>query len=183
MFRAFALALCLVFGAALPAGAGTPITYTKDGRAIFSVDMPDFWLARSGGPRAFEDVEVGEPLVISRVLALEPETAETAWLGMMVPDGVTTLDEAEVYITNLGKFLVEEPRRGNTFARRVGGLPARVINGTGARAGTALRFSVILIDLPGSDVAVIVALAANDAPAGVIDEINGVVDSLTAGGQ
>ena len=40
--------------------AQTPITYSQGDGAIFSVSMPDFWLARSGGPRVFEDPVFGE---------------------------------------------------------------------------------------------------------------------------
>ena len=163
------------------ASAQTPITYSQDGRSIFTVAMPDFWVARSGGPRVFEDPDLGQRQ-IRRILALQPETNSAAWIGLASPEGITTLDAAAAYVANLGQFLVQDPVVGNRFETRLGGLPARVVNGQGTREGRRLRFSVVMADLPGDRIAVMVALAAPDADAGVLDEIRSVLRSIRAGG-
>ncbi len=161
--------------------AQTPITYSQDARAIFTVSMPDFWVARSGGPRVFEDEDLG-PLEVRRVVALQPETNEDAWIGLSSPEGIATLEQARAYVANLGQFLVTEPVVQGDFQTRFGGMPAEVINGVGNREGRQLRFSVVLTDLPDERVAIIVALATLDAGPGVIEEVNSVVRSLKAGG-
>ncbi len=183
MRRIFPSLLLLTLWFAVPgaAPAQTPITYAQEGRAIFSVAMPDFWIARSGGPRVFEDPDLGQRQ-IRRILALQPETNSAAWIGLASPEGITTLDDATAYVANLGQFLVQDPVVGNRFETRLGGLPARVINGQGTREGQRLRFSVVMADLPGDRIAVMVALATPEAGAGVLDEIRSVLRSIRAGG-
>jgi len=161
--------------------AQTPISYTQDTRPIFTVSMPDFWVARSGGPRILEDPDLG-PLQIRRIIALQPETNDTAWIGLSSPEGIATLDAARAYVANMGQFLLSEPVIRNSFQARFGGLPANVVNGEGTREGRRLRFSVVMVDLPDDRVAILVALATLDADPGVIAEINAVLQSLKAGG-
>ena len=57
-----------------------------------------------------------------------------------------------------------------------------MVNGEGTREGRRLRFSVVMADLPGDRIAILVALAAPDADAGVIAEIRSVLGSIRAGG-
>jgi hypothetical protein len=161
--------------------AQTPITYTQNARAIFTVSMPDFWLARSGGPRVFEDERLGQ-LEVRRILTLEPETNDSAWIGLGSPEGITTLDAARAYVANLGQFLVRDPVRINSFRSRVGGLPVEVINGQGTRDRQRVRYSVLLADLPRDRIAILVAIAKPEAGPGVIDEIRQVFKSIRAGG-
>lgn len=161
--------------------AQTPITYTQEARAIFTVSMPDFWIARSGGPRVFEDPDLGQQQ-IRRIMALEPETNDTAWIGLASPEGISTLDDAQAYVANLGQFLVQNPNVRNRFETRLGALPARIINGEGTREGRRLRFSVVMADLPGNRIAIMVALATLDADPGVMEEIRAVLQSIEAGG-
>lgn len=176
--------LSLVLWAVTAAGgslAQTPISYSQSGQVIFSVEMPDFWVARSGGPRVFEDPELGA-LEIQRIIALQPETNDSAWVGLASPIGISSLDDGQAYITNIGEFLVENPSVGATFDTRFGGLPSRVINGQGTRDGRAVRYSVVIADLPGDRVALLVGLATPDAEAGIVDEINAIFRSLKVGG-
>lgn len=181
--RGFITALWLVVSASMPSmiSAQTPITYSQQSRAIFTVSMPDFWLARSGGPRAFEDESLGQ-IQVRRILALEPETNDAAWIGLASPQGITTLADARAYVANMGQFLVETPVRIDSFRSRVGGLPVEVINGQGIRERQQVRFSIMLADLPNNRVAILVALAKPGAGPGVIEEIRDVFMSIRAGG-
>ena len=160
--------------------AQTPITYTQDARAIFSVSMPDFWVARSGGPRVFEDPRLGQHQV-RRILSLQPETNDSVWIGLASPEGITTLDEAQAYGANLNQFLVRDPVVRSRFETRLGGLPARIVNGEGTRRRERLRYSIVLVDLPGGRIAILVALAALDAEPGLIEETRTVLRSIKAG--
>ena len=76
---------------------------------------------------------------------------------------------------------MDNPTVGATFDTRFGGLPSRVINGDGERNGRNIRFSIVMVDLPGSRIALMVGLATPDAADGVIDEINNVFRSIKAG--
>ncbi len=178
--------LGIAIAVALAAGAGavtaqTPVGYAEGGRVLFSVEAPDFWSARTGGPRELTLPEGGEARPVPRVLALQPTTDDGAWMGFLSPPGVSTLDGARAYLREAARFLALDPDVGPTTPRRIGGLPAEVFSGTGRRDGRALRFSVALIDLPGDRVAIAAAVLEAGSDPGFVDEINAVFASFRAG--
>jgi len=175
-----ALAVALAAGAGL-ATAQTPVSYAEGGRVLFSVDAPDFWSARTGGPREIVLPEGGEARPVPRVLALQPTTDDGVWMGFLSPPGVSTLEGARDYLREVARFLAFEPEVGPTTRRRIGGLPAEVFSGTGRRDGRALRFTVALIDLPGDRAAIAAAVLAAGSDPGFVDEINAVFASFRAG--
>ena len=173
-----AMALCAF--AAGTAGAQTPVGYTEGGRTLFSVEAPDFWSIRAGGPREIVLPETGEARSVPRVLALQPTTDERVWMGFLSPPGVSTRAEARAYLREVGRFLALEAEVEAPVPRRIGGSAAEVFSGRGQRDGRNVRFSVALIDLPGNRIAIAAAVLGAGADPRFVDEINEVFASFRA---
>ncbi|MFY2824754.1 hypothetical protein [Ruegeria sp. MALMAid1280] len=176
------LAACaaLWLGAVAPASADTPVTYTDAGRALFSFAVPDFWVVRTGGPREIEDTELGDSRAVARVMGLRPVTDDNVWMGFVSPAGVASIEGGLRYLEDIDKFLVKEPTVASTTDTRIGGLPARVIRGTGTRDGRGINFTATVIDLPRDRVAVIVAILRDGADRAYVDVLNDVFASFRA---
>jgi len=174
------LAACaaLWLGAAVPAHSDTPVTYTDSGRALFSFSVPDFWAVRTGGPREIEDTELGDLRAVARVMAIRPVTDDNVWMGFVSPAGVASIDGGLRYLEDIDKFLVNDPVVSETTDTRIGGLPARVIRGTGSRDGRGINFTATVIDLPRGRVAVVVAILRNGADPAYVDDLNDVFASF-----
>ncbi|WP_170759327.1 hypothetical protein [Ruegeria lacuscaerulensis] len=175
-----ALATCaaLWLGAAAPAFADTPVTYTDNGRALFSFSVPDFWAVRTGGPREIEDTDLGDPRAVARVIGVRPVTDDNVWMGIVSPAGVASIDDGLRYLEDIDKYLVKDPVVSETTNTRIGGLPARVIRGTGSRDGRGINFTATVIDLPRNRVAVIVAILRDGADPAYVDDMNAVFASF-----
>ncbi len=176
------LAACaaLWLGAVAPASADTPVTYTDAGRALFSFAVPDFWAVRTGGPREIEDTELGDPRAVARVMGLRPVTDDNVWMGFVSPAGVASIEGGLRYLEDIDKFLAKDPTVTSTSDTRIGGLPARVIRGTGTRDGSGINFTATVIDLPRDRVAVIVAILRDGADPAYVDVLNDVFASFRA---
>ncbi|WP_170382712.1 hypothetical protein [Ruegeria atlantica] len=177
-----ALAVCaaLWLGGVTPASADTPITYSDSGRGLFSFAVPDFWVVRTGGPREIEDTELGDLRAVARVMAIRPVTDDNVWMGFVSPAGVASIEGGLRYLEDIDKFLVEDPVVSSTSNTRIGGLPARVIRGTGNRDGRGINFTATVVDLPNGRVAVVVAILRNGADPAYVDELNAVFASFRA---
>ncbi len=162
----------------VPAVADTPITYTDQGRALFSFAVPDFWAVRTGGPREIEDTELGDPRAVARVIGVRPVTDDSAWMGFVSPAGVASIDGGLRYLQDVDKFLVNDPDVSETVSTRIGGLPARVIRGTGTREGRGVNFTATVIDLPRDRVAVVIAVLRDGADQAYVDDLNAVFASF-----
>lgn len=180
LFSGPILAACAAvwLGGAGSAMADTPATYTEDGRALFSFNVPDFWLLRTGGPREIEDTELGDPRAVARVMGLRPVTDDTVWMGFVSPAGVATIQDGIRYLQDIDKFLVNDPTVTSTSDTRIGGLPARVFRGTGRRDGTGVSFTATVIDLPRNRVAIAVAILRDGANPDYADDLNDVFASF-----
>ncbi|MEW2916651.1 hypothetical protein AB1A64_06230 [Ruegeria sp. ANG10] len=182
IFTGSTLAACaaLWLGAVTPAFADTPVTYTEAGRALFGFSVPDYWVVRTGGPREIEDTELGDLRAVARVMAIRPLTDDNVWMGFVSPAGVKSINDGLQYLEDIDKFLVEDPEVTNTSDTRIGGLPARVIRGTGTRDGRGINFTASVIDLPNGRVAVVVAILRNGADPAYVDDLNAVFASFRA---
>lgn len=163
------------------AGVGlsdTPVTYTEGGRPLFGFDVPDFWVLRTGGPRELEDTQLGDTRSVSRVMAARPVTDDTVWIGFVSPYGVTSIEDGFRYLQDVDKFLVKEPQVTSDARVRIGGLPARVIRGTGRRDGGGVSFTATVIDLPRNRVAVAVTILRDGADLGYVDDLNAIFASF-----
>ncbi|MEX0309014.1 MAG: hypothetical protein AB3N17_02085 [Tateyamaria sp.] len=174
------LAACaaLWLGVVAPVSADTPITYTDQGRALFSFAVPDFWAVRTGGPREIEDTELGDPRAVARVMGVRPVTDDNVWMGFVSPAGVASIEGGLRYLEDIDKFLVNDPTVSSTSDTRIGGLPARVIRGTGTRDGRWINFTATVIDLPKGRVAVVVAILRDGADPAYVDDLNAVFASF-----
>lgn len=170
--------------AMLMAGAGaeaqTPVSYVEDGRALFTVEVPNFWSVRTGGSRRIAPSDGAVPADVPRVLALQPTVDEGAWLGFISPPRVGDLAEARGYLGQLGRFLALEARTAEPVPRRIGGRPAEVFAGRGRRDGRALQFTVAAIDLPGERVAIAAAVLEAGVDPAFAEVLNGVFASFRA---
>lgn len=182
LFSRSILALCGAFcvGAAAPALADTPVTYTEEGRALFRFDVPDFWILRTGGPREIEDTELGDARAVARVMGFRPVTDDAVWMGFVSPAGVGTIQGGVRYLQDIDKFLVKDPTTTSTSDTRIGGLPARVFRGTGHRDGKGVSFTATVIDLPQGRVAIAVAILRDGADPSYADDLNAVFASFRA---
>lgn len=160
------------------ASADTPVTYTDNGRALFSFSVPDYWALRTGGPREIEDTELGDMRAVSRVMGVRPVTDDNVWMGFVSPAGVASIEDGLRYLEDIDKFLVKDPTVSETTSTRIGGMPARVIRGTGNRDGRGVNFTATIIDLPRNRVAVVVAILRDGADPAYVDDLNAVFASF-----
>lgn len=156
----------------------TPVTYTDGQRALFQFEVPDFWMLRTGGPRELEDTQLGDIRAVNRVMAARPVADDAAWIGFVSPNGVATITDGIRYLEDIDKFLVEAPNVTSNVRTRIGGRQAQVIRGTGRRDGRGVNFTATVIDLPGSRVAVAVAILRDGADLGYVDDLNAVFASF-----
>lgn len=56
--------------------AGSPVTDTDAGRAVVSIDLPEYWSLRTGGLRDFAGPEAEGVRDVSRVFDMTPEAHE-----------------------------------------------------------------------------------------------------------
>jgi hypothetical protein len=175
-FAATAIAIC----AASMAHAGAPLTYQDDARALFQIEVPDFWSVRTGGPRVIEDPETGEPRAVGRVIGLSPVAGDGVWVGLVSPRGVSTLDQADEYLRDIGPFLVQDTEISTRTNRRIAGYPARTVAGRGKRDRKTIDFTAVTIDLPNGRVAVAVVVFEAGADPASADVINDMFTSFKA---
>ncbi|NHQ75782.1 hypothetical protein HAT86_15120 [Roseovarius gahaiensis] len=162
------------------ARAQTPVSYSEDGRVLFTVEVPDFWSVRTGGPREIARSEDDAPQLVPRVLALEPTVDRGTWMGLMSPPAVPDLASARRYMGQLSRFLALDVEVGPPVVRRISGRPAEVFAGTGRREGQQLQFTVAAIELPGRRVAVVAAVLEAGADPAFIEALNAVFASFRA---
>jgi hypothetical protein len=172
--------LAALLVSAAGAEAQTPVTYVEEGRALFTVEVPDFWSVRTGGSRQIAPSEDPAPRAVPRVLALEPTVDEGVWMGFISPSGVGDLGEARGYLGQLSQFLAFEAEVGEPVTRRIGGRPAEVFSGRGRRDGRSLQFTVAAIDLPGRRVAIAAAVLEAGVDPAFAEVLNGVFASFRA---
>ncbi|MXU65436.1 hypothetical protein [Oceanomicrobium pacificus] len=178
--RAGGLAAGLVLAAlAGPALAGVAVTYETGGRNVFSVEVPDNWVAAVGGTRAAAPDGSGMTDV-PRVLGLTPETDPRVWVGFYVPPGVPNLVAAREFLKSLDGYLVEDPQVSPRSTTRVGGRPAEMFRGTGTREGKPVTFTIATVQMSGNRVVVAAFIGEEGARGIYTDELNSIVRSFRA---
>lgn len=165
---------------ALPmmAQAETPVTYSDDGKALFSFAVPDFWQLRTGGIRNLTGPVSGEDRAVSRLMGMEPVAEDGIWMGLISPHRVSSVSEGLTYLSEVGKFLVEDVTLGARNTRRIGGREATTVAGTGVRNGQGVSFTAAVIPLGGQRVAVAVVVMENDVDPALVDDVNTVFTSF-----
>ncbi len=158
--------------------ADTPVTYTDNGRALFQFSVPDFWMVRTGGQREIEDTAIGDSRGVSRVIGMRPVTDDNVWMGFVSPQGVGDIEGGFQYLADIDKFLVKDPKVTSSGETKIGGLPARVVRGTGRRDGRGVNFTATVIDLPQNRVAVAVAILRDGADPEFANDLNAVFASF-----
>lgn len=160
--------------------AQTPVSYFEGGRVLFTVEVPDFWSVRTGGPREISGPDDDAPQSVPRVLALEPTVDRGVWMGLMSPPAVPDLADARRYLGQLSRFLALDVEVGPPVVRRIAGRPAEVFAGTGRREGRQLQFTIAAVDLPGRRVAILAAVLEAGADPAFIEALNAVFASFRA---
>ncbi|MEM1078349.1 MAG: hypothetical protein AAGI09_07465 [Pseudomonadota bacterium] len=173
--------LCAALALATPASADLRISYADGDRPLFSVAVPDFWSIETGGARAISPPDEEAALPVPQIVTLRPTVEPDVWMGFFSPPGISTLEGGLDYLSEIEKFMASDPEIVSIAKDRVAGLPARVIKGTGVRDGARIAFTIAVIDLPGSRVAIAAAVAEMGAEPALIDEINRVFASMRAG--
>lgn len=165
-------------------GAGTaqtPMSYTQGGKTQFTVNVPDFWEVRVGGPRTLVPPGENEEREVARVFGLKPKASEGVWIGFIVPHGVRTLEEGADYVREIGPHLVRDPEITKRTVRKIGGRTTHSISGHGRRSGKGVQFTAVLIDLPGPHVAFSVTVLEDGFKPDLLGGINAVYDSFRVG--
>ena len=161
--------------------ADTPVTYTDNGKALFSFKAPDFWTVHVGGTRELTDAKTGEIRSVSRLIGMQPETEKRLWVGFISPFGVRDFAGVRDYLTDIGPFLVKDAVVEDRVSRQIGGRAARTIAGNGKRDGKSVNFTAVAIDLPGNRMAVaVVVMEAGLDPASV-EDVNRIFASFRVG--
>ncbi len=111
-------------------------------------------------------------------MGMRPVTDDNVWMGFVSPAGVASIDGGLRYLEDIDRFLVKDPTVSETTTTRIGGLPARVIRGTGSREGRGVNFTVSVIDLPKGRVAIAVAILRDGADPAYVDDLNAVFASF-----
>lgn len=176
------LAACLSLSAA-PLFADTPMGYTEHGKALFRIDVPDFWNVRIGGPRTLTPPGEDASREVARVIGLSPEGSEGIWMGFVVPIGISTIDQGVDYMREFGPHLVHDPEVSEQRTRTIGGRQAVTFTGKGRRNGKQVQFTAVLIGLPHNRVAFSVTVLENGFDAAVLEDVNDVYESFRAIGQ
>ena len=162
------------------ARADAPIVYKDGPEAIFSLEVPDFWTVRVGGARTLTPPGEDAPRVVERVMGLEPESDSGVWIGFVVPEGLSTLDEAAEYARALAPQIAKDTQVTEFETRRIAGYPARVYRGKGRRNGTTVHFTVSLIDLPNGSVIFSMTALHPDYRQDVLQDVNAIYNSIRA---
>lgn len=161
-------------GLAAPA---VTVTYWSKGVAYFSVAIPDDWLINTG----FEVPQAEMPpntTPAPRMVTAIPDTDLDLWIGIWVPERVSTIDEADTYMASLRPYLLEKPTRGEVVDRRINGMPVRVIHGTGLREGEPLDFSAVLFQVNDATIGMAVYIGRPDARTEYRDDLEMMIESL-----
>ncbi len=173
------LAICLAAQLAIGAAqAGTPVVYEDDGRALFKLEVPDFWTLRTGGLRDLEGPDADDIRDVSRVFGMTADAHPGVWVGVISPHGVSNFDDAREYLQDIGPFLVQEAEAEAPKSRQVGGLPARSIAGTGRRDGKNVTFTALAIDLPSNRMVIAVVVLEAGVDQEPIADINRMLASI-----
>ncbi|GIT85912.1 hypothetical protein ROBYS_09280 [Roseobacter sp. OBYS 0001] len=161
--------------------AGTPVIYTDGTKPLFEIEVPDFWSLRTGGLRDLASPEQSDDFRdISRLFGITPDAHDGIWVGLISPFGVTTLPEARTYLRDIGPFLVQDASVDPPKARRINGLNASSISGTGRREGRNVSFTVLAIDLPGARVAIAAVVIEAGADLDPLSDVNAMLASIQA---
>lgn len=161
--------------------AGTPVIYTDGTKPLFEIEVPDFWSLRTGGLRDLASPEQSDDFRdISRLFGITPDAHDGIWVGLISPFGVTTLPEARAYLRDIGPFLVQDASVEPPKARRINGLNASSISGTGRREGRNVSFTVLAIDLPGARVAIAAVVIEAGADLDSLGDVNAMLASIQA---
>ncbi len=185
MKQGIPLLAALILGAGLsfstPTGADVPVTYTDEGRSVFTVSVPDFWSVRTGGLRELTAPGDTEPREVSRLLGLSPVEASGIWVGLNAPHDVRNIAEGIEYLQDVGPFLVQDPEVGERVDRRINGYPATTFAGTGRRDGKTVSFSAVLIDLPGPQIVAGIVIMEPGVDPALVGSVNDMLGSIRAG--
>ncbi|MEP0961902.1 MAG: hypothetical protein ABJG75_08845 [Roseobacter sp.] len=160
--------------------AGTTAVYTDGPKALFSVEVPDFWSLRTGGLRDLEGPDADDIRDVSRLFGMTPNGHEGVWVGVIAPHDVSTLGEAKAYLQDIAPFLVQDAIVSPSEPRRVGGLPASSLKGRGHRNGKSIDFTVLAIDLPSDRIAIAVVIFEAGADLDPLGDINAMLASIRA---
>lgn len=182
-FRVARFAVSLVVGLGLLPGvshADMPVSYRDGGRTLFSVDVPDFWQVRSGGPRRLTAPGETQERAVSRVIGMHPVTEPRVWVGFVSPYGVSDFPAARQYLTDIGPFLVKDAKVETRKPTRVGGYRAQKFAGTGRRDGRSVGFTALIVELPGPRMAVSVVVIEAGADPAILDDVNRIFASFRA---
>ncbi len=174
------LVLALAVAAAGALQAGTTVTYSDDGRALFRFEAPDFWTVRTGGTRSIEAPGSGEMRLVERVIGLRPTADPKVWVGFVAPGGAMGFSGAEKYLGSIGPFILDDAEVERIRRLTIGGRPARAFDGRGRYKRRQVAFTALAIALPERRMAIAVVVLEPGAAPGEVAAINAMLRSFRA---
>jgi len=165
------------------AHADAAATYSENGRALFSFQVPDFWTLDVGGEMELTLPEVGETHRAPQVLAIEPTVDPTVWMGFLSPSGVRNIDEGRAYLDDLARFLAFDPKVNPPVLRKIGGQPAAIISGTGRRDRKSLQFAIAVVQMPADRVLIAASVVEAGTDPAFFNQLNGIFGSIRVPGR
>lgn len=178
------LAISAIAGLSLfsqPVQAEAVATLRDGGKSLFSFSVPDFWTLQTGGRQLLTLPGSEETRPVPQILSIRPTEDPTVWMGFFSPAGVANISEGRTYLRSVGKFIGSDPTITDRFTRKIGNRDAQIIQGTTRRDRMDLQFSIAIIDLPGSRIAIGASVIEDGTEPEFYDEMNAVYDSFRAG--
>lgn len=179
--KRFLPALCLVL--ASPVAAGVPVTYTNQGEAVFSFEVPDDWTLRTGHSTPPAAMPAGtEPQ--PRVLSIAPNDvgAGVMWVGLWSPPRVRGLAAAEEHVRSVGKTLLETSETVRTEDVDGPAGRVRIVHGTGSRLGQPVVWSLAILPMTEDRIAIAAFIGIEEWRDALADQLRKTVNSIRPAG-
>lgn len=184
-FKGIVLAAVFSCGGLVPiaAAAGVTVTYETQGRELFSFSVPDEWQVLAGFEVPPAAMSGGESPMARIVSVLPVDSGLVMWTGIWAPPKVRRLEDAPDYVRRVAPRLLAEVEVTFREERKINGLPARVVSGTGFRDGRDFDFALVAIQVARDRVALAAFIGEPEAHDRYERALIGIVNSITAQGD
>lgn len=154
VMRRLVLAALLCAGASVPgAGAGVTVTYETQGRALFSLAVPDDWKVLVGFEVSDSETPTGKAPLARIVSVLPHEGDPVMWTGFWSPAEVQQIEDARGYFERVAPRFLAEAEVTFREDRVVNGMVVRVVSGVGKREERDFDFAIAALQIAPDRVA------------------------------
>ncbi len=159
------------------------LLYDHDGAPLFSVTYPEGWIvdleldqeAREAGTYTGGELEI-------RVIEAWPSDQRRLWLGLWVAPDVGNFDEGLAYAASLQQDLFTDLENSEPRTTTLGGMEARVVEGTARREGEDVELLMALFEPRSGTIAVALYAGRPEARELHREDLEAIIDSLAPAG-